>query len=78
MRSAVASLAPGSISEIITTDAGYQFFKLLSGDDDAIVITASYEEVKEEIKQELYEKKLKDAYSDWVVELKEKAYIQKL
>jgi len=78
MRSAVASLAPGSISEIITTDAGYQFFKLLSGDDDAIVITASYEEVKEEIKQELYEKKLKDAYSEWVIELKEKAYIQKL
>lgn len=78
MRSAVASLAPGSISEIIETDAGYQFFKLLSGDKNAIVVTAPYETVKIEIKQKLYEKKLKEAYSSWVKELKEKAYIQKL
>ena len=78
MRTAVASLAQGSISEIVATDAGYQFFKLLSGDDNAIVITASYEEAKDEIKQKLYEEKLKEAYSEWVIELKEKAYIQKM
>ncbi len=78
MRSAVGSLSPGGISEIIETNAGYQFFKLLSGDENAIVITSSFEEVKDEIKEKLYEQRLREAYSEWVKELKEKAYIQKL
>jgi len=78
MRSAVASLSAGSISDIVETGNGYQFFKLLSGDDNAIIVTASYEEVKDEIKQKLYQQKLKEAYADWVEELKDKAYIQKL
>jgi len=78
MRSAVGSLAPGETSEIIETDAGYQFFKLLSGDKNAIVVTTSFEQAKDEIKQKLYEQKLEEAYSAWVSDLKEKAYIQKL
>jgi len=78
MRTAVASLTTGAISKIIETDAGYQFFKLLSGDDNAIVVTASYEEVKDEIKQKIFNNKMKEAYSDWVKELQDKAYIQKL
>lgn len=78
MRSAVASLKPGSISKIVKTDAGYQFFKLLSGEKNAIVVSDPYETVKLEIKKKLFEQKLKEAYSSWVKELKEKAYIQKL
>lgn len=78
MREAVAPLAPGGISEIIETTAGFQFFKLLSGEENAIVVTSSYEAAKEEIKEALYEKKLKEAYSEWVKNLKEEAYIQKL
>ena len=78
MRSAVSALEPGGISEIVETDAGYQFFKLLSGDDNTIVVTSSFEEAKDEIKQKLYEQKMKEAYSEWIKELKEKAYIQKL
>ncbi len=78
MREAVAPLNPGEVSIIIETDAGYQFFKLLSGEDSAIVVTASYEAVKEEIKEKLFQQKLKEAYSEWVEKLKEDAYIQKL
>ena len=78
MREAVAPLNPGEVSEIIETDAGYQFFKLLSGEDGAIVVTASYEGAKEEIKEKLFQQKLKEAYSEWVEKLKEDAYIQKL
>lgn len=78
MRSAVGSLDPGGISQIIKTDAGYQFFKLLSGDTDTIVVTSSLEGARDEIKQKLYEQKLKEAYSEWVKGLKEEAYIQKL
>ena len=55
MQTAVTSLSPGDISDIVETDKGFQFFKLLSGsgDDNAIVVTASYEDVKDEIKQKL-------------------------
>ena len=78
MRRAIAPLQPGEISQIIETDAGFQMFKVLSGEEDAIIVTASYESVKEEIREKLYEIKLKEAYADWVRKLKENAYIQKL
>lgn len=78
MRDAVGSLQTGEISEIVETPSGYQFFKLLSGDENAIVVTASYEAVKEEIREKLFEEKLKTAYTEWVKSLKEEAYIKKL
>lgn len=82
MRDAVAGLQPGEISKIIETPAGFQFFKLLSGSgsdgESNIVANAPYEQVKESIKQELFEQEMKKAYSQWVKELKEQAYIQKL
>lgn len=78
MNAAVSKLNPGELSVIIETPDGYQFFKLLSGDDNAIVVTATFEAVKEEIKEKLYQEKLKEAFSEWVKKLKESAYIQKL
>jgi len=78
MRDAVAALKPGELSKIIDTPAGYQFFKLLSGEENAIVVTASFEAAREEIRSKLFEEKLKAAYSEWVIKLKEDAYIQKL
>lgn len=78
MRDAVSELQPGEISEIIETPAGYQFFKLLSSGEDAIIKKASYEAVKDTIKQELYDEELQRAYAQWVRELKDQAYIQKL
>ncbi|NOR25159.1 MAG: hypothetical protein GQ542_12360 [Desulforhopalus sp.] len=78
MRDAVATLNPGEISKIIDTPAGYQFFKLLSGEDNTIVVTASFEAVKEEIREKIFDEKLKIAYAEWVKKLKEDAYIQRL
>ncbi|TKB06621.1 SurA N-terminal domain-containing protein [Desulforhopalus sp. IMCC35007] len=78
MRSAVKDLKPGELSPIVEIQSGYQFFKLLSGDSDAIVVTSSYEKNKEEIREKLYETKMQEAYQDWVKKLKESAYIQKL
>jgi peptidyl-prolyl cis-trans isomerase SurA len=78
MRDAVAPLKPNELSKIIETPAGYQFFKLLSGDKNAIVVSASFEAVKEDIKQKIFEEKLKEAYSEWVKKLKDDAYIQRL
>ncbi len=76
MREAIESLQPGDISEIIETPAGYQFFKLLSGEEKALVVTAALETVKEEIRGKIFEEKLQTAYSEWVRKLKEDAYIQ--
>jgi peptidyl-prolyl cis-trans isomerase SurA len=76
MRDAIESLQPGEISKIIETPAGYQFFKLLSGEENAIVVTAALETVKEEIREKIFEEKLTIAYSEWVRKLKEDAYIQ--
>ncbi|MGB3209116.1 MAG: peptidylprolyl isomerase [Desulforhopalus sp.] len=78
MRDAIAPLKPGELSKIIDTPAGFQFFKVLSGEENAIVVSASFESVKEEIRQKLFEEKLKEAYSEWVRKLKEDAYIQKM
>jgi peptidyl-prolyl cis-trans isomerase SurA len=78
MRDAVRTLKPGEISEIIETPIGCQFFKLMSEDENAIVVTAAFEAVKEEIREKIFEEKLKIAYSEWVKKLKEDAYIQRL
>jgi peptidyl-prolyl cis-trans isomerase SurA len=78
MRSAVKDLKPGGLSSIVELQSGYQFFKLLSGEDEAIVVTSSYEASKDEIREKLYESKMQEAYKVWVKELKESAYIQKL
>jgi len=78
MRDAIRELKPGEISEVIEMPSGYQFFKLLSGDKNAIVVTAAFDAVKEEIGEKLFEEKLKVAYSEWVKKLKEEAYIERL
>ncbi|MFT5697612.1 MAG: peptidyl-prolyl cis-trans isomerase SurA [Desulforhopalus sp.] len=78
MQSAVKDLKPGQLSAIVEIQSGYQFFKLLSGDDEAIVVTSSLESSKDEIREKLYEIKMQEAYLAWVKELKESAYIQKL
>ncbi len=78
MRSAVEPMSPGEVSEIIETSSGYQFFKLLSGGGDGTVTTSSYEAAKDEIRERLYQEKLKEAYTVWIQELQDQAYIQKL
>jgi hypothetical protein len=50
----------------------------MSEDENAIVATAAFEAVKEEIREKIFDEKLKVAYSEWVKKLKEDAYIQRL
>lgn len=76
-RDTVEGLEPGEVSKIIETSEDYQFFKIFPGDDGAAQ-SASFEKVKEEIREKLYQEKLKAAYADWVKKLRESAYIQKL
>jgi peptidyl-prolyl cis-trans isomerase SurA len=78
MQDAVLGLSPGDISEIIETPSGYQFFKLLSSQDGQIVVQASFDSVKEEIRTKLYDQQLKEQFNQWVEDIKEKAYIKRL
>ena len=78
MKDAIARLKAGELSDIIQTPTGYQFYKVVSVGENAIVTKAPYESVKEEIRRQLYDQELKKAYEAWVKDLKAEAYIQKL
>jgi len=78
MKKAVLPLGQGEISEIIETPAGFQFFKLLSGKQTAIVTRAPLESVKDEIRNKLYQDKLKVEFAVWITQIRQKAYIQKM
>lgn len=77
MRMAITGLQPGQVSAIQEAANGYQFFKLLSDRGDA-GLQASYETVKEQIRQRLYDEALNSQFKKWVQELREQAYIKKL
>ena len=75
----ISPLKAGQVSKIVETPDGYQFFKLLSSQEEGgVVFQAPYETVKEEIKKTLYEEKLKKEYEAWVKKIKEASYIHRL
>ena len=76
MRAAVTSLKPGEVSRIIETPVGFQFFKLLSSKEGGIVMQAPYAEVKEEIREKLFNKALKSEFDEWIEAIRESAYIK--
>lgn len=78
MRTAISPLKPGELTDIIESNNGFQFYKVLSGEEKEKASSASFEAVKEEIREKLFEEKMKAAYSEWVKKLKEDAFIQKL
>jgi len=76
MRGAVTSLNPGQVSDIIETPVGYQFFKLLSSKEGGIVTIAPYSEVKEEIREKLYDQELRKEFEEWIEDIRSEAYIR--
>ncbi|MFV0439428.1 MAG: peptidylprolyl isomerase [Desulfopila sp.] len=85
MRHVIAGLKAGEISDIVETSAGFQFFKVLSvesaasqGEESRIVAKAPFEDVKDSIREELFQQEMNKVYSQWVNELKTQAYIERL
>jgi len=76
-RAAIASLKPGETSKIVETSGSYQFFKVIA-EEDQKSDNAAFEKAKEDIREKLYQEKLKAAFAEWVKNLRESAYIQKL
>lgn len=72
MQRHIPGLEPGGISQVIETARAYQFFKLLTANDG----TRPYEEVKDEIREILYNQDLEERFEKWVAALREDAYIR--
>ena len=77
MKAGLSGLQAGQISAIQEMPAGYQFFKLLS-DRGEVGLQATYESVKEQIRQRLYEEAMNSQFHKWVKELRDQAYIKKI
>lgn len=78
MADVVRDLRPSEVSTIIETPDGYQFFQLVSYEKDAVIVKDSLENTREDIREELYQEKLRSSYENWIKTLKENAYIKKL
>jgi len=76
IRDAVANLKPGEISQIVETENGYQFFKLLSNQEGKIVTKVPYESVKEEIREKLSQQAMELRFQEWLKTMRDKAYIK--
>jgi peptidyl-prolyl cis-trans isomerase SurA len=70
---AIAHLVPGGISDIIESPEGIQIIRL---DDKKPKQFRQYEEVRREVQELLYQQKSADMYQAWLVDLKNKAYIE--
>ncbi|MGQ0556199.1 MAG: peptidylprolyl isomerase [Nitrospiraceae bacterium] len=70
---AVAHLVPGGISDIIESPEGIQIIRM---DDRKPKQFRQFEEVRREVQELVYQRKSEDMYQAWLVELKNKAYIE--
>jgi parvulin-like peptidyl-prolyl isomerase len=70
---AIAHLVPGGISDIIESPEGVQIIRL---DDKKPKQFRRYEDVRREVQELVYQQKSEDLYQSWLVELKNKAYIE--
>lgn len=70
---AVAPLVPGGISEIIETSEGYHIVRV---DERTPKQFRPFDEVKFEIQGLVFQQKSEDVFQSWLVNLKNKAYIE--
>ena len=70
---AVAHLVPGGISDIIEGPEGIQIIRM---DDRKPKQFRRYEEARREIQELVYQQKSDEMYQSWLIELKNKAYIE--
>lgn len=70
---AVAPLVPGGISSIIESPEGIQIIRM---DDRKPKQFRRYEDARREIQELVYRQKSDDMYESWLIDLKNKAYIE--
>ena len=70
---AVAHLVPGGISDLLESPEGIQIIRM---DDRKPKQFRRYEDVRREVQELVYQQKSEDMYQSWLVDLKNKAYIE--
>ena len=70
---AVARLVPGGISDIIESPEGIQIIRM---DDRKPKQFRRYEDARREIQELVYQQKSDAMYQSWLIDLKNKAYIE--
>ena len=70
---AIARLVPGGISDIIESPEGILILRM---DDRKPKRFRKYEEVRRELQDLVYQQKSEDMYQAWLVQLKNKSYIE--
>lgn len=70
---AIAPLVPGGISDIIETPEGFHIIRV---EDKKPKQFRPFEEVKFEIQALVFQQKSEDVFQSWLVDLKNKAYIE--
>lgn len=76
IRDAVVHLKPGEVSRIVETENGYHFFKLVSSQEGQAVAREPFDEVKDRIREKLYQQAMEQRFKDWLTSIREKAYIK--
>ncbi len=78
MADTVRDLRPSEVSDIVETDDSYQFYQLAAIKNHLTEVKDSFKNVEKEIRKELHQQKLRQAYKKWIATLKANAYIKKL
>ena len=69
----VFNLKVGEVSNIIRSDLGLHIIKVMDGKEQGI---ETFEEAKEQVKNIIYQKRVEDAFKEWIEDLKEKSFIK--
>ncbi|MDD3618076.1 MAG: SurA N-terminal domain-containing protein [Desulfobulbaceae bacterium] len=76
MLEAILKTKPGSVTDIIETPSGFQFFKVLSSQEGQIITKVPFESVRDEIYDTLYQQEVEAYFEDWMKKKKSQAYIK--
>ena len=76
IRTVVAGLQPGTISDIVEQDGSFQFFSIVSTGDGKTGEQKPFAEVQEEIREKLAREEMEQRFKDWLKGIREKAYIK--
>lgn len=77
MRKVIVDMKPGGVSPVVETESGFQFFKLLSVKEGDVIRQASFDSMKAEFRDKVYQEESKKQFEKWLKELRDEAYIKK-
>jgi peptidyl-prolyl cis-trans isomerase SurA len=73
LKEAVGKLKPGQLSEVVSTEQGFQVFRLKGYRQGGM---KPFEQVKDEIYRKLFNQDVDHEYEVWLKALRDKAYIK--